>query len=368
LDSFTGASDDLKLDAALTYVAAQTQKPAIMIPVGRMPTFTTTGRALFSGLKIIGPPVVGFQNVEQSGGALNPTRIRVNVGTGTSSWFVGTGNVFNVYFADLSIESTNSNSQFIEHKVANGTLYAGTFRNLSFQAFKHVLGNTTDALSITLCSFTGDWNMTTAKGCQVNLAGSDNVNLWRAGSLNVGPAGNGSVLGAGEYLVKLSTAKTKIGGIYITADDQFRALLLQGNMTFQAGNLLTGFVIEGRNKDDPATGALVRCTGGGWRLEGSELNYAMASPATYTDATDRAYIHQTGGNLHVVGPTMDRTEGQAVTMPLLLASGGEAIVRQAQRGTKTSSPVWGTNRPVVQQTTAGLIIDTDATVTLTTAA
>jgi hypothetical protein len=365
LDDFGGANDDAKLVNAMSYVAAQTQKPAIMLPPGRLVTFTQS-QQMFSGLKIIGPPVVGWQNVELSSGALNPTRVRLNVGADASSWLVppaGGGNLYNLGVRDLAFESTNAASQFIHYPVGTGTLYAANLHNLDFQAFKGVLGSAANPLSMTLCALTGNWNMTTARGRQVCVAGSDNVNMWCGGSLNVGPGGGGTNLGAGEYLVSLQTAKSNWGNVYITADDNWRALQLTGTDSFQVGNRLTGFVIEGRNTNDPSPGALVSCSGGGWLLDGFDLNYAMTSPSTYTDRTDRGYIHQTGGSLFLNGGTTDRATGVADSVPVVFVSGGESIVTRWKRCTKGGT--W-TQRPVVQQTTAGLVLNSDATVQVIT--
>jgi hypothetical protein len=363
LDSFSGTNDDDKLTNALSYVAAQTQKPAIMFPA-RFVSLTQS-RTMFSGMKLIGPPVSGFQNPEQGGGGLNPTRVRLNCGTGSSSWLIGTsGDIFDVAIRDLSFESTNANTQFIHYTTAQGTLYCCNFHNLGFLAFRNVLGNESAALAMTLCSATGDWNMNAARGTQVYLQGSDNVNLWTGGSLNVGPAGNGTNLGGGAYLVKIQTQKSNIGNVYITADDNWRALQLSGSTTNQQGTRLTGWVIEGRNTADPSVGALVKVSGGNWSMRGVCLNYAMSSPSTYTDATDRGYVHMTSGALFLDDISVDRATGVADTVPVAFISGGELAVSRFSRGTRGGS--W-TGRPVIQQTTSGLVAASDYSVTVTTA-
>jgi hypothetical protein len=366
LDSFSGATDDDKLTAALSYATQQTQKPAIMWP-NRLVTFTQP-RQMFSGMHLGGPPVVGLQNVEISSGALNLTRVRLNVGTESGAWLVpptGGGSVYDVTVRDLSFESTNAASQFMYYPVASGTVYGASLHNLDFQGFVHVLGSRTNPLSFTLSSCTGLWNMTTAKGTQVCIAGSDNLSLWTGGLCNIGPAGDNSTPGNGEYLVSIQTAKSNWGGLYITSDDGFRALELAGTDSFQVGNRLRGFVLEGRNAGDPCLGSLVRCSGGGWELDGFDLNYAMSSPASFTDHTDKGYITVTGGSLFLNCGTTDRATGVAESVPVVYASGGEVIATRWKRCTKGGS--W-TGRPVVQQATAGLVLASDSTVTVTTAA
>lgn len=361
LDSFAGATADDKLTAALSLVRAETYKRAIMFPRG-LTSLTRTQRT-FGGMKLIGPPVVGWQNVEQGGGGLNPCRVRLNCGTGAASWLVGSGVNFNGAVRDLAFESTNGNTQFFHHPVVSGTAYAWNFHNLGFQAFKHVLGNATTPVAFTLCSTTGHWNMTTARGTQANIAGSDN-DFWVDGTCNIGPSGKGSSSGAGQYLLILQTGKSNYGGVYLTADDNWRAVRLQGTMKYQAGNRLRGFRIEGRNAGDPSAGALVKVVGGGWYMDGFDLNYAMANPGAYAEV-DRGMVHQTGGNLHMQGVTVDRAIGVSESVPAVFVSGGECITRMFQRGIKGGA--W-TGRPRVQQTAAGKVIDSDATVRLVTAA
>lgn len=361
LDSFAGATDDDKLTAALTFAQAQTQKPAIMMP-NRLVTFTQS-RTIFDGMKIVGPPVVGFQNVERSSGGLNPTRVRLDVGTDGAAWLIAptSGGRYNVVIRDIAFESTNSASQFIHYPVAVGTLFSCTFHNLDFNGFKHVFGSLTSSCAITLCTMSGDWTITNPKSTQLHLAGSDNVNMWVGGALNIGAAGSGTLLMDGQYLARFLTAKSNIGNIYFTADDNWRALLLDGNATYQAGNNLSGFVVEGRNAADPAVGALIHVKGGGWSIRDTSLNYAMASPTTLSGSPDRGYIQHTGGELHLSGITVDRATGVSETVPIVYSTGGELIARGFRRSTKGGS--W-TGRPRVQQPSAGFIIDTDPTVTL----
>lgn len=362
-DDFPGSTDDERLTAALAYAAAQPYKPAVMLPVGRLVTYTQT-QTLFSGMKLIGPgDIVGWQNIELSGGTLNPVRIRLNVGEGSSAWLAGgSGNIYNVFIGNLAFESSNGASQFLHYPVANGTLFACTFHRLAFNGFKHVLGRPADPLSITLTSLTGEWMMNTAYGTQATLAGSDN-DLWVGGTCNVGgrqdlPSSHG------EYLLRLATAKSNYGPVYLTADNGWRAILAQGSMTYQAGNRIYGMRIEGRNATDPSLGALMRVTGGGWQFQGIDLNYAMTQPDIY-GTPDRGMIHMTGGVLHVSGVTVARANDQAESVPILYAAGGEAIIRAAQRSTKGGSWV---GRPIVQQSQEGFVIDHDPTITLVSGA
>jgi hypothetical protein len=368
LDSFAIGSevpgstvtDDVLLTRALAYAAAQTQTPAIVIPPLRPCTFTQTGRTPFTGMKIVGVPPAGsfWQNAEVSSGKNLISKVRLNVGNGAAAWFHGVAETFSVNFANIGFDSSNNASQFFNQPLANGTAYCWGFHNLSFQNFKHVIGNPTTPAALTLCTTTGQWNVTTAKGRQFDLVGSDNA-FWIDSRLNLGPGGGGTFDGAGEYLCHFGTAKSKYGPIYITADDNWRAILLDGTMQYQAGNIYSGMTIEGRNADDASPGTLIRINGGGHTFYGLDLNYGMAN-RTGTFASDNGLIHMTGGEVCLDGVTVDHSTGlNKATTAAVYVSGGQLVARNFQRGTKSGT--WSTTKPLIDQTGSQVVVS-DATV------
>jgi hypothetical protein len=360
-------SDDTLLSRALSYAKTQTYIPAVCVTPNtpRLVTFTQSVPVNFPGFKICGVPwtPVHWQNPEVSGGFNSVTRVRLNCGINGASWLVASATTINGAVSNIAFDSSNGNTQFAA--TTAGDFRAWSFHNLSFQAFKHVLGNPTQAFATTLCSITGVWNMTTALGMQCYLIGSDN-DFWVAGSCNIGPSGNGSNLSNGEYLMRFGTSKTNYGGIYFTNDDNWRCLQLAGDMRYQAGNRLKGLRLEGRNMDDPAVGAAVRISGGGWSLDGCDLNYGMTNPSAITGG-DRGMIHITGGEVSLNDITIDHANGlDKSTTNVVFISGGEVGVSRFKRGTKSGS--WGSIRPRVQQTTAGLVAASDYSVNVVTAA
>lgn len=157
----------------------------------------------------------------------------MNVGTGASSWFSGSGSIYNVYFANIGFYSANANSQFW-HQPLPGTLYACTFDTLGFFGFKSVFGSSTEKAAVTQVRFSllffpsilsfpslssisslpslffppfffsllffslpllftllqvnfkGQWTVIAGYDTQFNLGGSD-CELWTSGYLNIGP-------------------------------------------------------------------------------------------------------------------------------------------------------------------------------------
>lgn len=373
LDSFRQGSevvgstvtDDTLLTRAMTYAAAQTLKPVIMWP-NRKTTFTQTGRVCFDGMKFSGPWDVGMMNIEIASGTLNPTNTRINAGTGTAAWLVCTSKVNNMYIGNLCFDSSNKNTQFL-HAPGTSGVGACTFHNLGFQAFKHVFGQPTVPMATTLVNCTGSWEMTTAQDTQTTIAGSDN-DFWIGGANNIGPSGNALTDGAGRPLMIWRTEKTNVGGLFITADDNWRAMTLTGTEEFQSGTYFQGLRIEGRNTNDPATGALILVTGGQWGITQSNIRYGMSAPSTVGVAGDRALVQVSSGTLDLDMITTDKTAAIASTVPFLLVSGtGVAYATRIRWGRKGTGGAAYANLPIVQQTAAGKITN-DATTQLVTAA
>jgi len=353
LDSFSGADDDARLTAALSYAAAQSNIPTIMLS-GHNYTFNQGGRAVFSGMKISGPSEVGWLNPEQGGGKLVPAMVTLNVGIGTSAWFNATSTTFDGYIANIGFVSTNGNSQFFSCPLPN-SLYCWAFHNLSFQGFKHVLGNPTDSLAITATTISGRWTIVGGSDTQVNIGGSD-CDLWTDGSCNFGPDSNSN--GAGKYLCMFtSMGKSNVGGMFFTADAGWRALKISGSTNYGPALVLNGFRIEGRNPTDPSYGSLVKIVSSNVMFRDSWIAYAMSNPSAYTDATDAAVIQVSGsGDAIFDGVTYDRSANVGQDVPLFrVESSAKLEVEHVRTCTRGGS--W-TDLPVV----SGLNAVTDSSV------
>ena len=320
LDSYAG-TDDEKLTAALA--AAQASNPRRPIRLAaRNHTFSLT-RTTFSGLRILGPNL-GWQNPEiaGTGGALPQCNVTLNCGTGASSWLVGTATTYDVMVAGITFKSANGATQFYHHPYSAGTSYATRLHELSFFGFKHVVGMPGNAFAMTLNTFSGTWTCVGVKGTQFSLRGSDNF-LWKQGEINYGWWGENG----GQYLVRFENLmKTSVANMYLTARDGARAILVEGATTNQGGLDISDCVIEGNNKDQASYGALVVVKGGGVSFTNTKLNFAMASPAKFTDQKDTGMVMVTGGVCLLSNTWVNRATTATETVPVVAVSGGQAHV------------------------------------------
>ncbi len=320
LDSFTG-TDDQRLTAALDVARQSAPRRPIRLSA-RNHTFTQT-RTTFSGLRIFGPNF-GWQNpeIENTAGALPQCTVTLNCGTGQNSWLVGTGTTYDVTISGITFASSNNSTQFYHHPYSAGTAYATRLHELSFYGFKHVVGLPGDAFAMTLNTFSGTWTCVGVKGTQFSLRGSDNF-LWKNGEINYGWWGENG----GQYLVRFENLmKTSVANMYLTARDGARAILVEGATTNQGGLDISDCVIEGNNKDQASYGALVVVKGGGVSFTNTKLNFAMASPAKFTDQKDTGMVMVTGGVCLLSNTWVNRATTATETVPVVAVSGGQAHV------------------------------------------
>ena len=316
LDSFTGATDDDKLTAALSYVQAQTFMPAIQLPA-RQVTFSQT-RTPFSGLKIIGAgPDTGPKNLELSSGKFVAGRVNLNVGTGVNSWWYGTGTYYDIYIGNIAMQYS-SGGQFWHQP--SGTLYACEFHSLTHYGANHVFGTPSAKALLTQVLFSGHWTCLALRDVQFTIGGSDNT-FWMGGYLNIGPGS--ATLGNGKYQIVFdSLSKSNIGDIYVTSEWGWRGVRIGGNST---GLTLNAPRLEGRNANTPCEGNVLRITGGnGITIVNPWIAYGMSDP----DATEHGLIEVTAGNVFIDRPVYDRGN-LAASVPLVYCSGGKTEIRYA---------------------------------------
>eukprot|EP01113_Clastostelium_recurvatum_P008885 TRINITY_DN14232_c0_g1_i2.p1 TRINITY_DN14232_c0_g1~~TRINITY_DN14232_c0_g1_i2.p1 ORF type:complete len:412 (+),score=72.65 TRINITY_DN14232_c0_g1_i2:38-1237(+) len=357
LDNYAGSSDDDKLTNALADVVSSSSRsfiPAIMLS-GRGYTFTKTRQA-FSGLKIVGPPA-GYFNSELVNGKYNSVKVTLNCGSGNSSWFVGSGAIYDVYISHIGFVSTNGLTQFWHHPLP-GTLYACTFETLGFYGFKHVFGNPIAKTAITQINFIGQWTVVPALDVQFSIGGSDNE-LWTAGYLNIGPSS--SVPGEGRYLMQfIDLGKTNVGPIYITANNGWAGILIAGDDTYGVGLSFTGCRFEGMNPSNPSNGALVVQTGGKVIYRDIWTAYGMADPmANKHSPPDQAMIMILGGESLWDGLTYDRAASVNQSVPLFYVAAGKVHIRNVFTGAKGGA--WS-GLPLVRAVSPA-VVNLDDTVT-----
>jgi hypothetical protein len=342
LDSFAGADDDAKLDAALAYAAAQTVKPHIFFS-NRQYVFNTPNRMIFSGMKLSG---LGGHGDQQRAANSIPNDIRFN---GTGSMFVmPAGNTFDVFIGGLSFQG-NQNATFISD-AAGGVLWTSVIRDVGFNQWGHVLGDDTNKLLINAVLFNGWWNINNGYGTACHLGGSDS-NLWMDGCLLDSPTTNTAGF-AGAYHLHLNfIEKTTIGPMYITGD-QVSGILIDGSNTNGGGSTANGGLIlngngrcEGRNISNPTYGSNIRINGGGVTIRDWSVNYGFSDPASSGHLNEGGVITIRGGEVLLDGLWYDRATSVAESIPFVYQSAGDLIIRNIRRGKK--GPSW-TKIPRVQ--------------------
>ncbi len=358
LDSYTQASDDDKLTAAMADAQAATYRPTIRL-MNRAYTFAIQ-RVLYDGFRIEGPP--GYSNAEK-GSANMACQVTLN---GGGVWLTGssTASTFDVYVGQIDFKGSSS-TQFMASPTQ--TLYCCMLRDLTFSGFKSVLGSQAAKMLITLCQFDGYWEVNNSYNGAIHLGGSDNIGLWPAGmALDSGTAFATAGAANGQYHLWLDgLEKSTIGPLYITAEGAWNGVRVTGSGIGSTSNNQGGPLdfwspkIEGRNAGAPCNGSLLRVEGGIVNINGGWISYGMASPATPGHSpADAGIIHQTGGQLSVSKTTYDHASAVAEAVPFIYSAGGIAYVDKIWRASKGG--VW-TGLP--RYTAAGGTVNADASVT-----
>lgn len=312
-----GASSNDRLTEALRL---QTLDPARIIRLdyrdhGRV--FTKTNTYNGKPPRIVGP-CQGLQNPEQ--GVKPQVLITVNVGEGPSSWFVGQGTTFNPMLAGVAIKSDNGVSQLWHHSynTGAGTVYAGTFHDVTLYGFKHGWGKPGDAFTNTLCKWSGAIQFPGIKDTALSLRGSDS---WYEAMTNLD-----ANLGGGKYLVRFEAwTKCHMSNMYLTARGATRALYNESSDTSaQGGTYLQDSVVEGHNADDPALGALIVNKAGHLFIERTPINFGMRAPM---DATiDTALVRVLGGMVSLDKVSTSKATLVNAAVPLAHVSAGILVV------------------------------------------
>lgn len=358
LDSFAGATDDDKLVAAMAYASAQTYPPVIRM-AARQYTLTQSLGQPYNGFALAGANVGWVNKTPRTTVSLNITP----AGSDPAGYWLNctAAQTWDLYVGGISFTSSNQKTQFIRCPGSAGVLWSSTFDTLTFASFYAVLGNSSEPLTTDLCSFVGPWSILQAYDTPVALKGADNREIF-SGGLNIGSGTTPSGGGGGKYLVWLtSLSKSNVGPLYITADNGWRGLHVSGSSSSGCGVTVTGAVIEGRNPTDPCDGILVNVDGGGVTLRDSNVDCGMANPS----AGESGLIQISGSDTQVVidGLTVSHAANVAVTTPAVYVTGSPSVrVRNVMRMVRSGGPSWGTQLPVVHQTSSGLVADNDSSV------
>lgn len=351
LDSFPG-DDDAKLTAAIAAQKSIEGMPAIILSA-RNHRFNQT-RTLYSGLKLVGSRPSGPKNLEISSSRLVPSRVTLGPGvsSGASSWWVGTGDVFDVFMADFGVSGNSGSSvhQFLDFPFTAGTLYSCEFRSLSFDFMRAVFGRKDRPCAITAVTFSGHWTANNLWDTQFTLGGSDSQ-LWVGGQINIGPSAHPAQTGTladNDYQIIFSSlSKTNVGYLYITALNGWRGLKITGNSGFGLffyGGTFEGYKPTGSLAAGPAPGTVIRIEGGSGAFYGPGIGQGMNAP----DSSERGLVHMTGGEWSFIGASFFRGS-MPETVPCIYQSGGRLLVMGATRPQNES---WS-NRPRYVTTASG---------------
>lgn len=313
VDSFAGATDADKMNAALSYAAAQTRAPWLQLPARVFNTGAATF-SMFTGLKIAGPGFgLGPMNEEIASGKGVAGKWQTSCGSGASSLLQATSTVNDVTVAGVTFHG-GSGSQIFRSTV---NLYPGRFHELTLYGGKHLFGSPAEKFLMTQVSFTGHWTVLSYTDTPITVGGGD-CSLWMAGYINSNSPT--ATAGAGKPVVILDgLGKSDCGFLYITAENDWTGLQIKG--AADKSVKLFGGVYEGRSQTNLATRPVVDVQGGSVTMYSPHIGQVSGSSGTVSGA-----VHQSGGTLTMYSPLYWRGSAVAASFPLLYQTGGTARV------------------------------------------
>jgi hypothetical protein len=328
LESFDGADDNAKLGAAMTYAAAQTYKPPILLLENRVYGPFTTQREVYNGFKLLGGPSTSGQPTTTP-----RTPQRVNVQTDGALFVTpSSGNIFDVEVSRLSFYALNSTSDFFQTP-GSSNLWTSVFRDLGFSLFRHIFGNATRQFIMTACTMDGaSWNVNNGRNVAMRFGGSDN-SLFTQGCLLDTPTSRSDVDNTPYHLWCDYLEKSNIGPMFITAEGKPAGIRIDGSSTSGALVFRGGIRVEGRNAGASSLGSIIHMNSGKVTFRDAWLSYGASNFAGASGLTGRAgeagVVNVSGGEALFDGCFYARagTDGVADTVPWIYATGAGTKVR-----------------------------------------
>lgn len=338
LSSFSGADDDAKLSAFMSYAMQQDYRGlTVVLDEARQYNFTQK-QPLYSGFSIRGSGRPADQL--RSG---SPTSNKVRIRTDGGWFYLNQGQTFSCAFQGLSIDG-NSSTRLLDGHSSN-VLWTSVFRDCTSVNAANVLGSESNRLLVTACLVDGFWNVNNSQGPAFTFGGSD---FYFNPTMMLLDTNDG--LGASDYIFRSDyLSNSYIENIYMT-NEGHRGFLLSGG-TGARSNWIKDCVIEGRNPTHESPGALIVCTGGKHMLRDNRYAFAMGS------SSDGGVIQVDGGRLSVLGGEYQPSVAESV--PFIRVNGGHCRVRDIEIGDDFSG------KPVVSAASASLV-DADDSVTVVT--
>lgn len=309
IDSFDGASDTAKLNAAISYALAQTRIPWLQLPARSFSTGSSTF-AISTGLKILGPGLTGpSRNLEVASETAVPHKWRTTCGSGSSALLQATSEVYNTHFEGIAFHG-NSTSQIFRSTV---NTYSAGFGGLTFYGCMHAFGRTSEKWLGTQARFTGHWTSVGHANTQMVIGGSD---MEFAFYYNINSGGSG----AGKpNIIFDSVQKSIVHYLYVTAEGDWTGLRINGTQDHDL--VILGSIFEGRSQTNLASRPLLEMTGGVVTMLSPDFGQVSDVAGTVNGA-----IHQSGGQLRLLHPYYRRGSAVAATFPLLYQTGGTAQI------------------------------------------
>lgn len=351
LDSFTGATDDDKLTAAMSYAAAQTHPPAIRL--GNRAHSFSLARTLYDGFRLRGNSTIS--NSELADASMGT---KLNLSTNGSWLSTGTTDKWDCEINGISAVGS-SVTTFLG---GTGIFHCGLIRDVSFKQFKTVLGTQAQKLLMTASIIDGWFQMQGTYNGGIHIGGSDNRLFMTMGLADASQAYNTAGNAAGQFHFWFDGLdNTHIGPLYVTAAGLWGAVKVtgspyNGSPPSNRGMIwMVGATIEGQSPTIPCNGALIRVEGGQLKMHSGYIARAMSNPTAQGHTpTDAGYVHVTGGAVLLDGVTFDRYTGQAETMPMVYNNGGRVRIRDSF--VATTGGTWS-GLPRVQAVSGSTVFD-----------
>lgn len=311
VESFAGASDSAKMSAALSYAAAQTNKPFLQLPARTFNTGTSTFN-MFSGMRILGPGWRGGPKNLEIAAALPPGKWQTSCGSGAASLLQASTTVNSVTVAGVAFQG-GTGSQIFRSSGGLG-IYPAYFTDLTFYGCKSAFGNSAEKFLMTQTIFDGHWTV---------LGGFTDTPFTMGGSdcflkcyVNIGTS---SPTGAGKPMwIFNGMSKTDIHYLYVTAEADWAGVRIINPSDF--GLKFWGGTFEGRAASNLATRPVFDIQGGVTIINSPHLGYVSNTGSA------NGVITQSGGHLILKSPEYLLGTGVPATFPLLYQTGGTAHV------------------------------------------
>lgn len=272
VDSFAGASDDEKLDAAISYAMAQTTKRPVLLD-HRTWNFLKANRSARSGLGVVSPFVSG----DQVRGA-NSISCQVNLRF-DGPWFVAAdSSTFDLEFGGFGMQG-NGQTQFLSS--GGNVVWTSRFHDIGATNMKALFGTPATPFINDACIWDGYWNSNNSTGSAFVASGADSSFFMNGGLFDTQP----SMMPANLPHMIFNQQSSTFGSIYMTAEGR-PGIRFTGNQL--KANRLLGVRIEGRNSGKPSSGGLIDVQGGTQIIIGANLGYATG-----------AFITQSGGSINI---------------------------------------------------------------------